>query len=106
MDERPTIVPFVRDEIARIRAQEGMTQADLARACGWTQSRISRIESGSAPIKLRDLERIAATLGVELVRMLERPSRRLRERIKLQELADAGQIDLALATRGLCDDLR
>jgi transcriptional regulator with XRE-family HTH domain len=43
-------------ELRRIRKQRGMTQQQLAARLGWTQARVSRIESGRQNALAQDLE--------------------------------------------------
>lgn len=60
--------------IALIKAREksGMTQAEVARHMGTTQSVVARIESGQNPLNLKTLQRYAEAVGrriqVKLVR--------------------------------------
>ncbi len=50
-------------EVARRRKQAGLTQAELARAMGTTQSAISKIESGRTLPTIPLLERLAEATG-------------------------------------------
>src|SRR5690242_10895995 len=50
-------------EIRRARAEAGLTQAELARRTGTTQSAVSRLESGRLIPTLAVLERVANATG-------------------------------------------
>jgi transcriptional regulator with XRE-family HTH domain len=63
-------------QVAAERARRGLTQAELAKLCGTTQSAVARLERGSRPPRLDTLLRIANALDCELdVRL--RPRTRL-----------------------------
>lgn len=62
-------------EIARARERCDMTQKQLAKALGTTQSVISRIENGDQNMTLETLGRLAEALGLELVPLLIRRRR-------------------------------
>lgn len=60
--------------IAKARREAKLTQAGLARACGWgddAQSRISNYERGRREPMLSELQTIADALGVTLVELIE-----------------------------------
>lgn len=54
-------------QIAKARARAKLTQGQLARAVGTTQSVISRIEAGNQNLTVRTLAKIAAVLHAALV---------------------------------------
>ncbi|MDA8244509.1 MAG: helix-turn-helix transcriptional regulator [Elusimicrobia bacterium] len=54
-------------QIARARERARMTQGQLARAAGTTQSVISRIERGNQNLTVKTLSRIASVLHTTLV---------------------------------------
>ena len=54
-------------QIAKARAKAGMTQGQLAKAAGTTQSVISRIEAGNQNLTVRTLSKIAAILHTALI---------------------------------------
>ena len=56
-----------RELVFRLRSEAGLTQAELARRMGTTQSAIARVEGGGARPSLDTLERLAAAVGKELV---------------------------------------
>lgn len=55
----------VADAIVGLRAQLGLTQAQLAQKIGTTQSVIARAESGKHPVEVSLLRRLADACGVE-----------------------------------------
>jgi len=65
-EDEARISPF-RELVFRLRTEAGLTQAELARRMGTTQSAIARIEGGGARPSLDTLERLAAAVGKELV---------------------------------------
>lgn len=52
--------------IADARSEQGMSQTELAAACGLKQSNISRLERGTTSPTLKTLELLAAGLGKKL----------------------------------------
>lgn len=60
-------------QIAKARARAKMTQGQLARAVGTTQSVISRIEAGNQNLTVRTLAKIAAVLHAALIIQLRSP---------------------------------
>lgn len=54
-------------QIAKARAKASMTQGQLAKAVGTTQSVISRIEAGNQNLTVRTLSKIAAVLHTALI---------------------------------------
>jgi DNA-binding XRE family transcriptional regulator len=54
-------------QIAKARAKASMTQGQLAKAAGTTQSVISRIEAGNQNLTVRTLSKIAAVLHTALI---------------------------------------
>jgi len=57
-------VRFIGDRIKKLREEKGMTQDDLAKASGLTQSHISRIEKHKHSPAHFTIEKIAGALGV------------------------------------------
>ena len=55
------------DQVRHFREARGMSQAELARRLGTSQSAIARLEAGGVDPKLETLERVSRALGVELV---------------------------------------
>ncbi len=54
------------DRIAELRQQRGLTQEQLAKACGLKQPNIARIESGRAIPDWKTLWRVAEALGLRV----------------------------------------
>lgn len=57
----------IRDLIIRTREEKQLTQKDLARMSGVTQSNISNIENGSNRPTITTLKKIADALGKRLI---------------------------------------
>ena len=64
----------VHKNIARIRRERGLTQEQLAKATGFSESYISAIEEGRGHPRARTLEVIARCLGVEMEELLSEQS--------------------------------
>lgn len=60
-------------QILKAREKARMTQGQLARAAGTTQSVISRIERGNQNLTIKTLARIAAVLHATLLIQLRHP---------------------------------
>ncbi len=60
----------IGERIAKLREGKGMTQAELARACGILRPNLSRIEAGKHRPALQTLEKIAAALRLRVVDIL------------------------------------
>lgn len=56
-------VRTVGDLLRKAREDAGMTQAELARLVGTTQSAVSRMEEADHTIKLSTIQRVAAALN-------------------------------------------
>jgi len=56
--------------VMRLRAERGLTQAQLAAAIGVSQPRIAGIESGDANPRLSTVSKLAHALGVTLSELL------------------------------------
>jgi transcriptional regulator with XRE-family HTH domain len=57
----------IADKVAGRRRELGLSQHELARLTGTTQSAIARLESGQRPPRIDTLLRIASALDAELV---------------------------------------
>jgi predicted transcriptional regulator len=57
----------IADRVAERRREIGLSQLELARLTGTTQSAIARLESGQRPPRIDTLLRIADALDAELV---------------------------------------
>jgi DNA-binding XRE family transcriptional regulator len=58
-------------EVAAARARSGLTQEEIARRMGTTQSAVARLESGRSKPSMRTLERYAAATGSKVRVVLE-----------------------------------
>src|SRR5688500_14364913 len=68
----------IADRVAERRSELGLSQQDLARLVGTTQSAIARLERGGRPPRIDTLLKIAEALDTELAVEL-RPRRPLKE---------------------------
>jgi transcriptional regulator with XRE-family HTH domain len=57
----------IAGQVAERRKERGLSQAELARLVGTTQSAIARLESGGRPPRIDTLLRIANALECELI---------------------------------------
>lgn len=55
------------DELIRARAHSGLTQEEIARRMGTTQSVVARLESGKSMPSTRTLKKYAEATGTRLV---------------------------------------
>lgn len=62
--ESPTRAKQLGERVKKLRENKGWSQADLAKACGWTQSRIGNYESGRNGMAIDVIAEIAKALGV------------------------------------------
>ena len=60
-------VTAFRELAFRLRTEAGLTQEEMARRMGTTQSAIARLEAGGTRPTLETLEKLAAAVGAELV---------------------------------------
>ena len=56
-----------RELVYRLRAEAGLTQAELAERMNTTQSAVARLEGGGTRPNLETLEKLASAVGQELV---------------------------------------
>jgi ribosome-binding protein aMBF1 (putative translation factor) len=56
----------VARQLVSLRLKNGLTQKDLARCLGTTQSVIARIERGNQNLSIRTLTKLARALGADL----------------------------------------
>jgi transcriptional regulator with XRE-family HTH domain len=56
----------IAERVTEERTERGLSQQELAKLCGTTQSAIARLESGGRPPKIDTLLRIADALDCEL----------------------------------------
>ena len=60
-------ISVFRELVYRLRTEAGLTQAELAKRMGTTQSAIARMEGGGSRPTLETLEKLAAAVGAELI---------------------------------------
>jgi transcriptional regulator with XRE-family HTH domain len=65
-EQQARLVPYrvISHAVIVARAGKGMTQKDLAKAIGTTDSAISRIESGTRPVSLETLMKLGTALDI------------------------------------------
>jgi len=68
---KPTHAETVGPRIRRLRLQQGQTQEDVAKACGFTKSLLSKIETCDTQPPVATLVKIAGALGTSLSALLE-----------------------------------
>jgi DNA-binding XRE family transcriptional regulator len=56
----------IATQVAQRRAELGLSQAELGKLCGTTQSAIARLEAGGRPPRIDTLLRLAEALDCEL----------------------------------------
>ena len=55
------------EQVRRLREQQGLSQAELARRMGTRQPAIARLEAGGVDPTIETLERVSRALGVDLI---------------------------------------
>lgn len=73
-----------RELVYRLRHDAGLTQAELASRMGTTQSAIARMEGGGVRPTLETLERLARSVGADLVIGVGQDLSRHRSIVKLE----------------------
>lgn len=73
------VLEAVGERVRAARLQRGWSQEQLAEALGVTPETVSRYETGSLPLSLSGLHRVADVLGVEAVALFGTSSRKSRE---------------------------
>ncbi len=58
-------------ELRNTRRAAGMTQKELAERLGWTQQKVSKVESCETPVTLIELVAFCRVLKVPVTRLLE-----------------------------------
>lgn len=76
------------DRLIAIRSARGLSQKDIAEKLGCTQSRVSKLESGSDDdTKAGDLDAYAQALGLELFVGLQRKGATIADQVKMHTFA-------------------
>lgn len=73
--ETPSSKRILARNLRRLRLERGWSQDDLAAEADVRQALVSAIEVETANPTLETLDRIAAALGVDLARLLEKSGR-------------------------------
>jgi transcriptional regulator with XRE-family HTH domain len=60
----------VAEKTRQLREAAGLSQSDLAGACGWHQPRVAAIERGGVNHTLSTINRLATALNVEASELL------------------------------------
>lgn len=74
MEDPDQVIENVGRRIAELRAEAGLTQAEVARRIETAVSNYQRIEHGLQNLTIRTLVRISGVLGVSVARLFEKPS--------------------------------
>ena len=56
----------IGEEVRRLRTERGLSQQELAKRMGLSQSVVARLEAGGVEPRLSTLDRVASALDVEL----------------------------------------
>lgn len=93
--------------IKRLRKATGMSQAQLADACGWkSQSRVGNYEAGTREPTLADIASIASALGVDQSELLLNASTAEAEPASGRTTADLVKQMLAKSGKGIPEEAR
>lgn len=65
--QKNAVRPYFRELIKRARLQRGLTQTDVARACGLKPAYVSQLESGVRDPSVPVLDQWAASCGMQLL---------------------------------------
>lgn len=67
------------------RARRGMSQSELGALLGWSQTKVSQVESGARRLYAHELPEICTALEISLIRLLEGASREDLEALGLNQ---------------------
>lgn len=70
--KKETILKNIGSNIKRLREERNITQQDLAAACNYEKSNMSRIESGGTNFTIATLLKICEVLKVKLADIVEK----------------------------------
>ena len=68
------------------RARRGMSQSELGQLLGWSQTKVSQVESGARRLYAHELPEVCTALEISLIRLLEGASREDLEALGLQQI--------------------
>jgi transcriptional regulator with XRE-family HTH domain len=57
------------------RARRGLSQSELGALLGWSQTKVSQVESGARRLYAHELPEVCTALEISLIRLLEGASR-------------------------------
>jgi len=93
--------------IKRLRKATGMSQAQLADACGWkSQSRVGNYEAGTREPTLADIASIASALGVDQSELLLNSPQSENPSTPMRSTADLVKQMLAKSGKGIPEEAR
>lgn len=73
-DETPAVLAHVGENVRRLRAETGLSQAALADRSGISRRTVIKLEAGEANISLTGLDQLAGALGATFVDLVAAPS--------------------------------
>lgn len=76
-DRLSDLARAIAAQVKAERAAANLTQKDLGKAAGLSDSTVLRIENAQRSADVVDLERIARAVGIDLVELIQRAERRL-----------------------------
>ena len=74
VEDPDDVIEKLGRRIAELRADAGLTQAEVAERIETAVSNYQRIEHGLQNLTIRTLVKISTALGVPVIRLFERPS--------------------------------
>lgn len=104
--ETASVAFRLAEQVRAMRQEKEMTQQDLARVMGTTQSAIARLEAGGIEPSIATLLRLADALGVNLVVELQAKGKSKAQRTKrasgadLKRAIEATTIEKKSSTKG------
>lgn len=64
--EATALARLVARRLVAFRAEKGLSQSELATLLGFSQARVSQLESGDTELKLTTIYRLVDALGIEI----------------------------------------
>ncbi|KAA0134452.1 helix-turn-helix transcriptional regulator [Gimesia chilikensis] len=71
MAKRKDILKRFGERVRELRKEQGYSQENFAYACELDRTYVGGIERGERNVALRNIERIAATLGISVAELME-----------------------------------
>ncbi len=72
------------------RARRGMSQSELGALLGWSQTKVSQVESGARRLYAHELPEVCTALEISLIRLLEGASKEDLDALGLSALRRQG----------------